>query len=73
MRNRIYRSECYANRDLAASGVRSAAEIRAATDKILRRHDARGAAARAKERIACVAYVLISAALPFAIFYFATN
>lgn len=28
---------------------------------------------RTRERIACAAYVLISAALPFAIFYFATN
>lgn len=64
MKNRIYRSECYANRDLAAHGVRSAA-----TDKILRRHDARIAAARAKERIARLAYCCAIAALSVALFY----
>lgn len=64
MKNRIYRSECYANRDLAARGARSAA-----IDKILCRHDARIAAARAKERIARLAYCCAIVALSVAIFY----
>ena len=69
MNNRIYRSEYYANRGLAARGVRSATEIRAATDKILRRHDARIATARAKERIARLAYCCAILALGVALFY----
>ena len=69
MKNRLYRSECYANRDLAARAVRSAAEIRAATDKILHRHDARIAAARAKERIARLAVCAIGVFLAVALFY----
>ena len=65
----MIRSEYYANRDLASRGVRSAAEIRAATDKILRQHDARIASARAKERIARLAYCCAIVALSVALFY----
>ena len=66
MKNRIHRSECCANRDLAARGVRSAAEIRAATDKILRRRDAHAAA---RERVARLAVCAIALFLAVALFY----
>lgn len=68
MNNRIYRSEYYANRDLASRGARSAA-----TDKILRRHDARIEAARTTaenaESVALLAYCCAILALIVVLFY----